>query len=78
MSNSIYTPITTPFADTEFVSIRVDNIDYYIVSQLPMDENGINGFPTPQKYVQMYFKRILGKDNPLHKFATSLKINRKV
>jgi hypothetical protein len=69
MSNSIYTPITAPFADTEFVSIRVDNIDYYIVSQLPMDENGINGFPVRQNEAQRDFKRILGKDSKSAKFA---------
>jgi hypothetical protein len=72
MSNSIYTPITTPFANTEFVSIRVDNIDYYIVSQLPMDVNGISGFPVHQKTAQRDFKRILGKGISVTKFATSL------
>jgi hypothetical protein len=72
MSNSIYTPITTPFANTEFTSIRVDNVDYYIVSQLLMDEKGISGFPIHQKTAQRDFKRILGKENPVTKFATSL------
>jgi hypothetical protein len=62
MTNPIYTPITVPFENTYFTSIRVDKIDYYMLCQLPMDENGISGFSTPQNEIQRDFERIILDD----------------
>jgi hypothetical protein len=61
MFDIFYTPINTQFANTAFMSIRIDNIDYYIVSQLPLDTDGINGFPIPKdKIVREVDKIVFG------------------
>jgi hypothetical protein len=51
MTNLIYSPITTKFSNIDFVSIRVDDHDYYIVSELPLDEDGLIGFPLTKNRV---------------------------
>ncbi|MGL5077526.1 MAG: hypothetical protein ACRDBG_17100 [Waterburya sp.] len=70
--NHRYSPITTNFCGYDFVSVRVEDVDLYIVSQLPMDSNGINGFPVRQDNIQRDFKAILGNDFPFVKIPTTL------
>ena len=70
--NMRHEPIKTNFCGQEFSSIRVDDIDLYIMSRLPLDPTGLLGFPVPQKYVVRDFERILGKGFPFPKKRTTL------
>jgi hypothetical protein len=70
--NARIEPIITQFCGQPFVSVRVDNVDYYPISQLPFDPTGLVGFPVPQNHAVQSFKRLLGESFSSHKIATTL------
>ncbi|MGL6343613.1 MAG: hypothetical protein ACRC80_31270 [Waterburya sp.] len=72
MANQIHDTVSTLFADTAFISVRVDGIDYYPVSALPKDPTGECGFPVRQNEATTDLKRLLGKGFQSAKIATSL------
>ena len=71
-NNIKYDILETEFCGQLFPSIRVDDVDYFPVSALPKDVNGINGFPVRQNEVTTDLKRILGNDFQSAKFLTDL------
>jgi hypothetical protein len=70
--NARIEPIITQFCGQPFVSVRVDNVDYYPISQLPFDPMGLIGFPVSQDNETKYFKAILGDSFQSVKIATTL------
>jgi hypothetical protein len=52
MNTSTYSTSASKFGNVQLLSITVDNEVYYPIYLLPMDEKGINGFPTTQVTVE--------------------------
>lgn len=71
-SNLRHQTVTSNFCGYDFVSIRVDDVDYFPVSQLPFDPTGNQGFPIPQKYAAQGLERLSLDGFQFHKFATIL------
>ena len=71
-SNLRHQTLTSNFCGYDFVSIRVDDVDYFPVSQLPFDPTGNQGFPVLSENLTRDLKTLLVGDLQVIKFATSL------
>ena len=71
MTNTSYDTVTSLFCGVEFQSVRVEGTDYYPVTLLPVDPNGINGFQVRQDEKLQDVKRLLGKAFKSVKVKTS-------
>jgi hypothetical protein len=70
--NIRHEPVTYNFCGYNFVSIRVDSVDYFPISKLPFDSSGNQGFPVPQIFATQALRRLQLDGFSVSKFATSL------
>jgi hypothetical protein len=70
--NIRHEPVTSNFCGYDFVSIRVDGVDYFPISRLPFDSAGKQGFPVPQIFAVQALQRLRLEGFQSHKFSTSL------
>lgn len=70
--NIRHEPVIANFCGYDFVSIRVDGIDHFPISQLPFDSTGNQGFPVSPNNIQKDFKRLLESNFQSFRFATTL------